>query len=77
MKRPTLAEAGRFILIMFGVLLIELVARAFLFDGPREKLGGIDVVIAIACAGSKAGMMPSVRHSSWNAASASMSVTLV
>ena len=50
MKRPTLAEAGRFILIMFGVLLIELVARAFLFDGPREKLGGIDVVIAIAVA---------------------------
>ena len=50
MKRPTLAEAGRFILIMFGVLLIELVARAFLFDGLREKLGGIDVVIAIAVA---------------------------
>ena len=50
MKRPTLAEAGRFILIMFGVLLIELVARAVLFDGPREKLGGIDVVIASAVA---------------------------
>ena len=50
MKRPTLAEAGRFILIVFGVLLIELVARAFLFDGPREMLGGIDVVIAIAVA---------------------------
>ena len=50
MKRPTLAEAGRFILIVFGVLLIALIARAFLFDGLREKVGGIDVVIAIAVA---------------------------
>jgi len=30
---------------------------------------------ASACAGSKAGMMPSVRDSSWNASSTSASVT--
>ena len=32
---------------------------------------------AMACEGSSAGMIPSVRHSSWNASSASSSVTAV
>lgn len=50
MKRPTLAEAGRFIAIVFGVLLIELLARTLLFDGERERLGGGDIVVAIAAA---------------------------
>ena len=50
MKRPTLAEAGRFILIVFGVLLIEKLVRVAVFEGPREQLGGGDTVIAIAVA---------------------------
>ena len=50
MKRPTYAEAGRFVAITIGVLLIELIARMILFDGLRESLGGSDVVIAIAVA---------------------------
>src|SRR6185312_12187519 len=37
--------------------------------------GAILIACATACADSSAGMMPSVRHSSWNAASASSSVT--
>ena len=37
--------------------------------------GAIFIACATACADSSAGMMPSVRHSSWNAASASSSVT--
>ena len=48
MKRPTMAEAGRFILIILGVLLIEKLARVALFDGQGESLRGLDVVIAIA-----------------------------
>ena len=48
MKRPTLAESGRFILIFFGVLLIDKLVRVAFFDGSNEALGGIDVVIAIA-----------------------------
>ncbi|WP_423142146.1 hypothetical protein ACOYW6_01925 [Parablastomonas sp. CN1-191] len=47
MTWPTPAESGRFIAIVFGVLLIELLARAILFEGPREALGGGDIVIAI------------------------------
>ena len=50
MKRPTLAEAGRFILIVFGVLLIEKLVRVAVFEGPREQFGGGDIVIAIAVA---------------------------
>ncbi len=50
MKRPTLAEASQFILIVFGVLLIEKLARIVLFEGARESLGGGDIVIAIAAA---------------------------
>ncbi len=50
MKRPTLAEAGQFILIVLGVLLIEKLARIVLFKGARESLGGGDIVIAIAVA---------------------------
>src|SRR6476659_11475663 len=37
--------------------------------------GAIFIACATACADSSAGMMPSLRHSSWNAASASSSVT--
>src|SRR4029434_11254201 len=37
--------------------------------------GAICLACATACAESSAGMMPSLRHSSWNAASASSSVT--
>src|SRR5438093_1618103 len=37
--------------------------------------GAIFIVCAIVCADSSAGMMPSLRQSSWNAASASSSVT--
>ncbi len=47
MKAPTLAEAGRFILIVFAVLAICLLARVLLFDGEREELGASDIVIAI------------------------------
>src|SRR5207344_2162379 len=37
--------------------------------------GAIFIACATACADSSAGMMPSLRHSSWNAARASSSVT--
>ena len=37
--------------------------------------GAIFIACATACADSSAGMMPSLRQSSWNAASASSSVT--
>ena len=50
MKRPTLAEIGRFILIVFGVLLIVKLGRIALFDGPREALGGGDIAVAIGAA---------------------------
>ena len=50
MKTPTLAEAGRFILIVFGVLVICLIARILLFDGPRESIGAGDIVVAITAA---------------------------
>src|SRR4029079_12872248 len=38
-------------------------------------VGAIFIACATACADSSAGMMPSVRHSVWKAASASSSVT--
>src|SRR5271165_5278962 len=40
----------------------------------RGKLGAILATWASACAGSSAGMMPSIRLDSWNASSASESV---
>src|SRR5260221_7320787 len=39
------------------------------------RRGAIFIACATACADSSAGIMPSVRHNSWNAASASVSVT--
>ena len=48
MSRPTLAETGRFLAILFGVLLIDKLLRIAFFDGSAEALGGIDVMIAIA-----------------------------
>jgi hypothetical protein len=47
-KLPTMAEASRFILIVLGVLLICTIARTVIFDGPREEIGALDVVVAIA-----------------------------
>src|SRR6202040_1709978 len=38
------------------------------------RFGASSITLAMACAGSSAGMMPSSRDSSWNAASASSSV---
>jgi hypothetical protein len=49
-KRPTLSEIGRFLLIVFGVLLIAKLGRSALFDGPREAVGGGDVTVAIGVA---------------------------
>ena len=50
MKRPTLAVVGQFILIVFGVLLIEKLVRVLVFEGARESRGGGDIVVAIAAA---------------------------
>ena len=50
MKAPTIAEAGRFILIVLGVLLVLAIARFFFFGGGNEAIGAIDVVVAIATA---------------------------
>ena len=48
MNRPTLAEAGRFILIVLAVLLIDKLVRVAVLDGPGESVGGLDVAVAIA-----------------------------
>ena len=45
-----MAIVGQFVLIVFGVLLFEKLARIVLFDGAGESLGGGDTVIAIAVA---------------------------
>ena len=50
MRQPTLAEAGRLISIVFGVLLIVKLARIALFDGADEDIGGGDIAVAIGVA---------------------------
>ena len=45
-----MAEASRFILIVLGVLLACTIARTMIFDGPREEIGAVDVILAIAIA---------------------------
>ncbi len=50
MKRPTMAEVGRFILIVFAVLLIIKVARLALFEGNDEMTGGGDIAVGIGVA---------------------------
>mgnify|MGYP006176358197 FL=1 len=50
MRQPTLAEVGRFISIVFGVLLIVKLARVALFDGAGEDIGGGVIAVAIGVA---------------------------
>lgn len=50
MRQPTLAEVGRFISIVFGVLLTVKLARVALFDGADEDIGGGDIAVAIGVA---------------------------
>ncbi len=45
-----MAEASRFILIVLGALLVATIARTLIFDGARESIGAIDVIVAIAIA---------------------------
>ncbi|WP_296679273.1 hypothetical protein [Novosphingobium sp.] len=50
MTFPTPAVINRFLLVVLGVLLADKLARVALFDGAREDLGGLDVVVAITVA---------------------------
>ena len=50
MKLPTLAETSRFIMVMFAVLAVCLIARTILFESESARLGDGDIVIAIAAA---------------------------